>query len=61
MDKCRQQSNRTPRRTRKQMVESCFAQVEAYNRIMESAAQAERGELLDGPTAMQALKQKYAR
>lgn len=39
--------------------ESKLAQIETYNRIMESDAQAERGELLDGPTAIQALRKKY--
>ena len=40
--------------------ESRFAQLEAYNRIVESDAQAERGELLDGPETLQALRKKYA-
>lgn len=32
----------------------------AYSRIMTSNAQADTEELIDGPTAMQALREKYA-
>lgn len=41
--------------------EQRLAQVEMYSKIMEGKAQADRGELLDGPTALAKLKAKYGK
>lgn len=40
--------------------EKQLAQIEIYNRVMESKAQIERGEILDGPATMAKLRKKYA-
>ena len=41
--------------------EQRLAQVEMYTKIMESKAQADRGELLDGPTVLKNLREKYGK
>ena len=41
--------------------EQQLARVDMYTRIMEGKAQADRGELLDGPGALAQLRDKYAK
>ncbi|MBQ5362420.1 MAG: type II toxin-antitoxin system Phd/YefM family antitoxin [Clostridia bacterium] len=41
--------------------EQQLAKLDMYTKIMEGKAQAEKGELIDGPSAMAELKKKYAR
>ena len=41
--------------------EQQLAKVEMYTKIMEGKAQADRGELIDGSSAMSDLKAKYAK
>ena len=40
--------------------EKQLAQIEIYNRVMESRTQIANGEGIDGPTAMARLRKKYA-
>ena len=41
--------------------EQRLAQAEMYNKIMEGKAQADKGELLDGPATLAQLRAKYAK
>lgn len=41
--------------------EQRLAQIDMYSKIMEGKAQADNGELLDGPTAMAKLRTKYVK
>ena len=41
--------------------EKQLARVDMYTRIMEGKAQADRGELLDGPATLAQLRGKYAK
>ena len=41
--------------------EQQLARVDMYTRIMEGKAQADRGELLDGPATLALLRGKYAK
>ena len=41
--------------------EQQFASVDMYTKIMEGKAQADRGELLDGPATLAQLRGKYAK
>ncbi len=41
--------------------EKRLAQVEMYMKIMEGKAQADRGELVDGPAAIAKLREKYSK
>ena len=41
--------------------EQQLARVDMYTRIMEGKAQADRGELLDGPAMLAQLRGKYAK
>ncbi len=41
--------------------EQQLARVDMYTRIMEGKAQADRGELLDGPATLAQLRGKYAK
>ena len=41
--------------------EQRLAQVEMYTKIMEGKAQADRGELLDGPETLARLRAKYGK
>ncbi len=41
--------------------EQRLAQIEMYSDIMEGKAQADRGELQDGPSAMAKLRAKYGK
>jgi hypothetical protein len=41
--------------------EQQLAKLDMYTKIMEGKAQADNGELIDGPSAMADLKKKYAR
>ena len=41
--------------------EEKLAKLEMYSKIMESKAQADKGELIDGITVMKNLKGKYAK
>ncbi len=40
--------------------EQQLAKAQLYDKIMEGKVQADRGELLDGKTVMQQLKERYA-
>ena len=41
--------------------EQQLSKLDMYTKIMEGKAQADNGELIDGPSAMAELKKKYAR
>ncbi len=41
--------------------EKQFSKAETYAKIMEGKAQADKGELVDGPEAMLRMKAKYAK
>lgn len=41
--------------------EQKLAALEMYNKIMQGKAQADNGQLLDGPTVMEELMKKYAK
>lgn len=41
--------------------EQQLARMELHTKIMEGKAQADRGELLDGPSALAGMREKYAK
>ena len=43
-----------------QAYEEQFARLNMYTKIMEGKAQADNGQLLDGPSTMKKLRKKYA-
>jgi len=43
-----------------QAYEEHFARINMYTKILEGKAQADNGELLDGQSTMQKLRNKYA-